>query len=235
MRFSRHSTEEFLPLLDYYETELSANPRLSHLLHPYVRCIRSDDSSLLSAMKEKYYKDPPSLYTDDIQHILQSFAKDYEYLLTTDVRLSRKKKNAFCVYLRVYPATGHFYIGHSSMNAAARNKSEFYFVRGDISKWTRTGNISIIHEFIRDLIIRGGDDSDFLTTNLISFEDKESAEIYEELLIVLVSLSKIPGVNPEKMLNTQYRINERYFVYENYRGQRLCYVNDFPTFYRFSV
>jgi hypothetical protein len=67
------------------------------------------------------------------------------------------------------------------MNAAARNKSEFYFVRGDISKWTRTGNISIIHEFIRDLIIQGGDDSDFLTTNLISFEDKESAEIYERI------------------------------------------------------
>ena len=67
------------------------------------------------------------------------------------------------------------------------------------------------------MIIQGGRFR-FLTTSLISFEDKESAEIYEELLIVLVSLSEIPCVNPEMMLNTQYRINERYLYMKTTEG-----------------
>ena len=237
LRFSRGENNEALLLLrDQYEEELEDGENYENLIHPYVKLIRTDDIELLSIMKDKYFQDIPEYHRDDLQDITDIVSLKYDKIMNGRKRgVSGVKKKQYNVYLRVHTNTGHFYIGHSQNDAHTRNLSEFYFLRGDITKWTKSGYVSLIQEFVRHLIIEGKSHNDFRLSNLISFDDKDTAEAYESILILLVSLDKIPSMKPDKMLNIQYRYNERMFTYEDYKGNEMCYVNDFPNFYRFVL
>lgn len=103
-----------------------------------------------------------------------------------------------------------------------------------MTKWTKTGSVSVIHEFVRDIILNNGyPDREFLTTNVLSFETRSQAETFEWFIVMSISMNRIPSMRSEKMLNVQHRYDEKCFEYENYRGERVMYVNDFPTMYRF--
>jgi len=236
LRFSKENNEALLSLRDRYEEDLKDDENVKGLIHPRVKCVVTDDTGLLTIMTGRYFKDMPEVDRDDLQNITHIVSNNYEKIMSGGKRgVSGVKTNTYTVYLRVHPDTGHFYIGHTTRDAYTRNKGEIYFLTNDITKWTKTANVTLIHEFLRDLIIQGKRSDTFRTSNLLSFEDKESAELYESTLVLLVSLNKIPTMKPDKMLNIQYRFNELFFTYEDSKGNTLCYVNDYPTFYRFVL
>jgi len=236
LRFSKENNEALLSLRDRYEEELKDDENVKGLIHPRIKCIITDDTELLNIMTDRYFKKTPEIDRDDLQNITHIVSNKYEKIMTGGKRgVSGVKNNTYTVYLRVHPDTGHFYIGHTTRDAYARNKGELYFLTNDITKWTKTANLTLVHEFLRNLIIQGRYSDTFRTSNLISFEDKESAELYESTLVLLVSLNKIPTLKPEMMLNIQYRFNEMFFTYEDSKGNKMCYVNDYPNFYRFVL
>lgn len=235
LRFSKENNEVLLSLRDRYEEELKDDENVKGLIHPRIKCVITDDTELLNIMTHKYFKEMPEVDRDDLQTITHIVSNKYENIMTGGKRVSGIKNNTYAVYLRVHPDTGHFYIGHSTNDAYTRNKSEVHFLTNDITKWTKTANLTLVHEFIRNLIIQGRRSDTFRTSNLMSFEDKDSAELYESILVLLVSLNKIPNMKPERMLNIQYRFNEMFFTYEDSKGNRMCYVNDYPNFYRFVL
>jgi len=236
LRFSKENNKVLLSLRDCYEEELQDNENVKGLIHPPIKCIITDDPELLITMTDKYYQDIPEYNRDDLQDITYIMSNKYEKIMAGRKQgVSGVKNNTYTVYLRVHPDTGHFYIGHTTKDAYTRNKDALYFLTNDITKWTKAANLTLVHEFLRNLIIEGRCGDTFRTSNLISFEDKETAELYESILVLLVSLNKIPSMKPEKMLNIQYRFNEMFFEYEDSKGNKICYVNDYPIFYRFVL
>ena len=227
---------DLLLLRDYYEDQLKDVENVRHLIDPFVKCIRTDDEKLLAELTRKHYIEEPYFPIGTERHIIDLVSKDYEHLLDDYVQLSRKKKGDYVVYMRVHRETGHFYIGHSKNNANTRKCSSSYFLRKNIKSWTKNNNITIVHEFLRDLILDDKDsDKCFVTTNLYSLDDKHTAEILENFIILVVSLNQIPNMKPEKMLNVQYRFNEKFFVYQDIRGDYFTYVNEYPKFYRIKM
>jgi len=238
LRFARdiEGKRDLLLLRDYYEDQLKDVRNVRYLIDPFVKCIRTDDEKLLAELTRKHYIEEPHFPIETEGHIIDLVSKDYEHLLDDYVQLSRKKKGDYVVYMRVHRETGHFYIGHSSKTANSRKHAEDYYVRGNIRSWSKNNNITLVHEFVRELILDDkSPDECLITTNLYSLDDKHYAEILENFIILVISLNKIPNMRPEKMLNVQHRFNERLFVYQDIRGDYFTYVNDYPKFYRIKM
>lgn len=227
---------ELLVLRDYYEQELKDVINVRYLVQPYIKCIRTDDITVLDDLKRKYYIEEPQINLEENERsILNRVSQDYKYLKDS-LTLTRKKDELYCVYMRIHKETGHFYIGHSKNTPNTRKHTESYYVRNNIKIWTKTNNITLVHEFLRELILDNKEPvNHFVATNIYSVGTKDAAETLENYIILMISLNKIPDMKPEKMLNIQYRFNEKFFVYQDIRGNHFTYINNYPTYYRIKM
>jgi len=212
---------------DYLEDELKDDPRMSALLNRNYKCVITDDTSKIKEAEDTDFTE----HTPDYD-ILDKVSTDYELLMTNKLK-HRKKTTDFCVYLRVFPRTGHFYIGFSKRTPTIRHKEDINLLKSDIGFWARNGYTTILQDTIKNLILEGTDPQNtFKTTILFSLDTALEATRLEEYIIKMIGMNRVSTMNPEKMLNIEHRHNSKQFTYEDIYGTRFTYVNDNPMFYK---